>query len=171
MDEVCIVVMAERAKDADFARALSDLPQLRERLVGAELSSRERGAISAMLALSRVSRGNVALIGDASGGVDAITGEGLRLAFRQAQALANAMELNDLALYERAHRRLARRPMWMGKMMLQLGRSFWLQKRALRTMQRHPNLFERSLAIHVGQARPQDMLAAGAQFSWEFLAA
>jgi hypothetical protein len=36
--------------------------------------------------------------------VDAITGEGLRLAFRQAFALADAMIADDLMLYQRAHR-------------------------------------------------------------------
>ena len=39
-----------------------------------------------------MSRGNVALIGDASGTVDAITGEGLCLAFSQAMVLAECLE-------------------------------------------------------------------------------
>ena len=55
-------------------------PGLKARLEKAELGSRERGAITAMHSLKWVYRGNVALVGDASGSVDAITGEGLRLA-------------------------------------------------------------------------------------------
>ena len=42
------------------------------------------GAVTLMHSLSDVHSRNIALIGGASGGVDAITGEGLRLAFRQA---------------------------------------------------------------------------------------
>jgi flavin-dependent dehydrogenase len=170
-EEVCVVVMAQQPEHADFERALVDLPDLREKLAGATVAGRERGAITAMHALGRVSRGNVALVGDASGGVDAITGEGLRLGFRQALALADAMERNDLSYYERAHRRLGRRPTYIGKLMLLLGQNAWLRERTMGILQYRPELFERLLAIHVGQATPRDMLTASAQFSWRFLAA
>ena len=170
-EEVCIVVMAETGEDADFGRTLRDLPELEERLAGAELGSKERGAVSAMHSLRRVARGNVALVGDASGGVDAITGEGLRLAFRQSLALAEAMEVGELQKYEQAHRRLVWRPMWIGKLMLQLGRSGAMRERALRTMSGKPELFARMLAIHVGHATTRDALLTGAQLSWNFLAA
>ena len=169
--EVCIVIMAESVDRANFETTLVDLPELRQRLAGAEIAGRERGAITAMHTLRRVSRGNVALVGDASGGVDAITGEGLRLGFRQAQSSADAIVLGDLSRYESAHRDLARRPRWMGQFMLKVGRNSWLRDRSLRAMQRHPELLERLLAVHVGQATPKHMLAAGAQFGWEFLAA
>lgn len=169
--EVCIVMMAEKGEDAEFARALEDLPELRERLAGAELSSRERGAITAMCSLRGVSRGTVALVGDASGGVDAITGEGLRLSFRQAHELAEAMALNDLRRYERAHRKLARRPMWMGRLMLQLAKEPWLRERSLRAMQTRPEIFGRMLAMHAGRGTAGKVVAAGAQFGWEFLSA
>lgn len=168
-EEVCIVVMAEKAEDTEFARALGDLPELRERLAGGALSSRERGAVIGMCSLRRVSRGNVALVGDASGGVDAITGEGLRLSFDQAKALADAMQANDLGQYEDAHRRLARRPVWMGQVMLQFGKKVWLRDRAMRAMQARPEFFARMLAIHVGRATPGHVIAAGARFSWRFL--
>lgn len=170
-EEVCIVMLGETAEHADFERALEDLPELRERLTSAELCSRERGAITAMHSLERVWRGNVALVGDASGGVDAITGEGLRLAFRQAIALAEAMESGDLREYERAHRQLARRPMRMGKLMLQLGRNAGIRCRALSMLSRNPELFARLLAIYVGHATPRDVVITGAQLGWQFLAA
>ena len=169
-EEVCIVMMGVTAEDADFAQALEKLPELRERLANAELCSRERGAITSMQSLARVSRGNVALVGDASGGVDAITGEGLRLAFRQAVALAEAMVTGDLRGYERAHRKLARRPIWMGKLMLQLGRNEGLRWRMLRMLSRNPELFGRLLAVHVGQATPGAAVRTGAQLGWQFLA-
>jgi flavin-dependent dehydrogenase len=46
-----------------------------------------RGAISQSSRLRSVTQDRVVFIGDASGSVDAVTGEGLALAFRQASAL------------------------------------------------------------------------------------
>jgi flavin-dependent dehydrogenase len=169
-DEVCIVILAETVDEADFDRALRVLPQLRERLAGAELCSRQRGAVTSMHSLARVWRGNVALVGDASGGVDAITGEGLRLAFQQARALAEAMHKQDLSAYGRTHRQIARRPLWMGRLMLGLGRFDSLRSRAFATLQGNPELFTRLLAVHVGHARTTEVLSAGARMTLQFLA-
>jgi flavin-dependent dehydrogenase len=163
------VVMGEAVEDADFEAAWQAIPELRERLGSAELCSRERGAITSMQSLARVWRGNVALVGDASGGVDAITGEGLRLAFLQACALAEAMASGDLREYGQAHRKLARRPIWMGKLMLQLGRHERFRWRALRMMSQRPELFAQMLAIYMGRARPRAVVLTGAQLGWQFL--
>lgn len=168
-DEVCIVTMGECAKDAEFERVLEAMPGLRARLVGAELCSKERGAVTAMQSLARVWRGNVALVGDASGGVDAISGEGLRLAFLQARALADAMEQGDLWAYELVHRQLARRPLWMGRALLQLGRFDAVRERVLRMFKSKPELFAQLLAVHVGSATRKEMVATGAHVGWEFL--
>ncbi len=169
-EEICIVVMAERAEHASFDSALRELPELRERLGGAELSGRERGAVTAMRSLCNVQRGNVALVGDASGGVDAITGEGLRLAFRHALLLAEAMAAGDLRLYQQAHRQLERRPMRMGNLMLWLGRNPRVRGRVIRALQSKPDLFARLLATHVGQGTPKELLSTGAQLGWQLLA-
>ncbi len=169
-EEVCIVTMGNTVEDADFERALEVLPELRERLAKAELCSRERGAITAMQTLARVWRGNVALVGDASGGVDAITGDGLRLAFRQAHALAEAMESGDLREYGRIHSQLARRPLWMGRLLLQLGRYDGVRLRTLKMLSRSPDLFARLLAIHAGRATTGTVAATGAQLGWHLLA-
>jgi len=168
--EVCVVTIGETSKDVDFDHAMSVLPKLRERLANAELASHERGATTAVHSLVRVWRGNVALVGDASGGVDAITGEGLRLAFRQALALADAMRVGDLRVYQRAHRQLARRPIQMGALMLKLVHFQGLRVRTLQTFSKHPELFARILRIHVGQATAGAVVVAGAQLGWQFLA-
>jgi flavin-dependent dehydrogenase len=170
-EEVCVVAMSETREHACFERVLSELPELRARLAGAELSSRERGAATAMRSLRRVQRGNIALLGDASGGVDAITGEGLRLAFRQAFALADAIAAGDLTQYERAHRALARRPRMMGQLMLWLGRNARIRGRAIRAMQSNPELFARILATHAGQTSSANLLSTGAMLGWQVLAA
>lgn len=170
-EEVCIVVMGDESDDVKFDHAMEELPVLRQRLAGAQLSSRERGTVSVMHRLRRVARGNVALVGDASGGVDAITGEGLRLAFRQAAALADAMVAGDLRAYQSAHRSLQRRPLQMGTLMVELGRREGIRRRVIRAMSQRPELLEGMMKIHMGRATTRDILAAGARMSWQFLAA
>lgn len=169
-EEVCIVVTSERAEHASFDMALTELPELEEKLCGAELSSRERGAITSMRSLHWVQRGNVALVGDASGGVDAITGEGLRLAFRQAFALADALVVGNLEQYEAAHRELIRRPMVMSRLMLWLGRNPRIRGRVIRALQSKPKVFARLLAVHAGKGSSAELVTAGARLGWRLLA-
>jgi 2-polyprenyl-6-methoxyphenol hydroxylase-like FAD-dependent oxidoreductase len=113
----------------------------------------------------------VALIGDASGGVDAITGEGLCLSFHQAARLADALERGDLQEYERAHRKLARRPNFMATMMLALDRRPTLRHRVLRVFTTEPEIFARFVAMHVGETSALHAARTGAMFGWRMLAA
>ena len=71
------------------------------------------------------------LAGDASGSVDAITGEGLGLSFRQALALADALEAGELQGYQTAQNRLGRRPRVMARLLLLLDHFAPLRKRVL----------------------------------------
>jgi len=113
----------------------------------------------------------VALIGDASGGVDAITGDGLCLGFCQAQALAEAVAGGKLSDYQTEHRRLGRRPAWMARLLLLLDARENLRRRALRAFAAEPQVFERLLAIHLGETSTAHMALTGAQFGLAFLAA
>jgi len=169
--EVCVVVMGDQGEEVTFERVLRELPSLAQRLDGAELGSRERGAVTVMHRLHRVARGNVGLVGDASGGVDAITGEGLRLAFRQAAALADAIVNGDLTEYERTHAALQQRPSRMGKLMVELGRRESARARVMRAFGARPELFSRMLAIHLGLANSREILAASAELGWRLIAA
>ena len=128
--EVCVVLMCHDPQ-ARMENLLKQHPVLTARLRNAEFTTTEKGSVTAMHKLRRVVCGNVILIGDASGGVDAITGEGLRLGFEQAFALAEALQADDLRLYERKHRQLARRPEWMGRFMLLLDGRPELRRRAI----------------------------------------
>jgi len=170
-DEICIVALADQAEDASFTRSLADWPELQQRLANAPISSRERGAITSMHSLRRVTRENVALVGDASGSVDAITGEGLRLAFREGLLLADALQSGNLKSYQLAHRKLLLRPTWMGKLMLSLGRGEKFRRRAIHSLAEKPELFAQIVAIHLGQSSPGHLLATGARLGWQFLAA
>jgi len=169
--EVCIVTIGDAREDVKFDRVLAELPALQEKLAGAELASRERGAVTVMHRLRRVARRNVALVGDASGGVDAITGEGVRLAFRQSAALAEAIHAGDLREYQLAHRELQRRPLRMGKLMVELGRRQGIRERVMRAMSDRRDLFEPMLAIHLGRSSLREIMAASVRLGWHFLAA
>ena len=89
-DEICLVSMA-RDPHLRIADALPRFPALYDRLGGISASTPERGSFAATRRLKRITRSHIALVGDASGTVDAITGEGLCLALRQSIALAAAM--------------------------------------------------------------------------------
>jgi flavin-dependent dehydrogenase len=168
--EICLVLISNKP-NARFDETLRRFPKLLRRLKGALQTSSERGAVTSMFQLKGVCRGNVALIGDASGSVDAITGEGLALSFRQATALAEALAGNDLEGYRKAHRRLFRRPQLMGNLLLLLDRRSGLRKRSMRALEAAPQLFERMLGYHLGESRPLQLATAGAVFGWRFLAA
>lgn len=146
--EVCAALIS-RNRRLRLDEALAQFPQLAARLAGAPRATTERGAVTANRSLPRVYRGNIALIGDASGSVDAITGEGLCLSFRQAIALADSLASGDLAPYQAAHRLLARRPTLMSKLMLTMDRRTWLRKPAFRAMACEPRIFQRLLSFHL----------------------
>ncbi len=170
-DQVSIVILADESRLASFSASLHQWPDLQRRVADAPLTSRERGAITSTNSLTNVFRGHIALIGDASGTVDAITGAGLHLAFTQAIALAGAMTHNDLRAYQRAHRRLSRRPTLMGDLMLLLARHGKLRRRTLRSFSAHPDLFREVLSIHAGDFTIPGALATSARVGWRFLAA
>jgi flavin-dependent dehydrogenase len=169
-NEVCVAV-ASRDPKLRMGDGLRTLPGLNTRLRGAEIISTERGALTGNHGLQRVCRGKVALIGDASGTVDAITGEGMGLAFSQAIALAEGLETGDLAQYEAEHRKIVRRPWWMARLMLTLDGRPWLQDRTLRVFQQHPEIFQRIVALHVGALPPTDLVWDGLAMGWGLLTA
>ena len=130
--------------------------------LGLQLASR-RGSLTLMRRLRSVTRGRVALIGDASGSVDAITGDGISLAFRQSLALADAVEAGDLNGYEVAHARLFRRPRRIADALLLLDRFPALRRTTIRAFAACPPLFARLLAAHVATSAspaPADPAAA-----------
>ena len=168
--EVCVVVASEKLARSSLL-SFDLFPVLARRLSKGRLARPERGTLTTMHRLRDVYRGSVALIGDASGSVDAITGEGLSLSFLQAQALAHAMVTNDLAAYQKAHRQLARRPTFMARLLLLLDGRPQLRDRTFATFVRHPEVFARLISIHVGETSPTHFAATGAMLGWRFLAA
>lgn len=169
-DQVC-VALASHDCNLRLQDGLRELPTLSERLRGAELLTAERGALTGNRVFRRVFRGNVALIGDASGTVDAITGEGLGLAFTQADVLGRCFETGDLNTYQAQHERMMLRPRGMARLMLTLDGKPWLQERTLQTFRKHPDMFRRLLALHLGALPPLRLVRDGLTLGWGLLTA
>jgi 2-polyprenyl-6-methoxyphenol hydroxylase-like FAD-dependent oxidoreductase len=154
-NEVCVAVVTRSSGGARSKDLIESIPELRERLRGAEIITRERGAITTTLRLRKVVRGNVALVGDASGSADAITGEGLAMGFRQAILLADALHLSmgneGLLLYQSRHASMMRLPQAMARILLLMDRWPPLRDRALRTFASDPAVFQTLLNVHIGE--------------------
>jgi flavin-dependent dehydrogenase len=166
--EICVVLVS-RDPHLRLDDALPQFPEVARRVAAAGPSTLERGGISASRRLKAVCRGNVALVGDASGSVDVITGEGLCLLFQQAVALACALAADDLGAYQAAHRRIGRRPEFMSRLMLLMDASGRLRDRAIRAMASRPRLFAHMLAMHVGELSPSAFAIDGLALGWQML--
>jgi flavin-dependent dehydrogenase len=168
-ESICVAAITRDAQE-DRWDLLEDFPEIAGRLRGAQIISRERGAVSVTRKLRSVERGSVTLIGDASGSVDAITGEGLAISFRQAQALAEAVSAGNLELYAGAHAEIEKLPHAMSRLMLMMDRRSSLEKRALAMFAAEPWLFEGLLRVHVGaESLSKFILRNGVHMGWELM--
>ena len=168
-DCVCVVYITRNPR-CDRTNILAAFPEIAARLAGAETVSTQRGAITASCKLRNVATGCVALLGDASGSADAITGEGLAISFRQALALADSIHAGSLQPYRRAHRRIGKLPLAMGELMLTLDRWPALQVRAFRAFAATPIFFEDLLHAHMGEKNLVSVLLRRApRFGWSLL--
>jgi flavin-dependent dehydrogenase len=168
--EVCMVLIS-RDRHLRIDRALEGCPELRERLKGAVPANAERGAVTVSCRFKRVVGERIALVGDASGSVDAVTGEGMCLAFQQAVTLADALAAGDLSLYEAGHRRLMRRPFLMADAMLLLDRFPGLRDRVMRALSAKPAIFSTLLAAHIGARSPAAIVTSALPLGWRMLTA
>ena len=128
-------------------------PILSEKLAAAELESDTRASGPlARTALSPIAD-RFALLGDAAGYVDAITGEGLSLALVCAGALGNVLPdalargatRDSLVPYARTFTRLFRRYAWTTRSVLAVSRRARLRRSFVRFLSTHPTAFEAML--------------------------
>lgn len=156
-----------------FDRLLGGFPALARRLERAPAVSRDRGMGPLHQRVRGVHRGPVALLGDAAGYLDAITGEGLSLAFHEAFALAATLVAASeaparedpariLRPYARTVRRLRRLPDLLTRLLLFVERRPALRRRMIRTFSDDPRLFSRLLGIHARQQPPTSLGLRGA---------
>lgn len=103
---VGVAVLGPRPLDQNAV--LASLPELAARLEGVETVGTTRGAGPLLQRARARASGRVLLAGDASGYVDALTGEGMRVGFAQARAAVAAVRAGDTEQYERAWRATTR---------------------------------------------------------------
>ena len=153
---------ARLARDgASLDKLFERFPSISVRLAGAEVDSRPRGAgPMARIARSRIAD-RFALVGDAAGYIDAITGEGLSLALVSAltlgRILPTALELGGsretLLAYEREAAHQFRRYAFVTKIMLAFACRPALHGPVIATLARHPQMFSAILRFAIG-SRP-----------------
>jgi flavin-dependent dehydrogenase len=170
-DEICVAFITRRP-GLRLEEALPDFSRLWVHLRAVAPDNRRLGALSVTQRLAAVQRGNIALVGEASGSVDAVTGEGLSMAFRQAIALAEAMREENLQQYEMAHQCIARLPRMMSALMLAMDKHPSFRRRVFRALTSEPDYFRRLLALHTGAISPWSIgLRETVSLGWHLLAA
>ncbi|WAB84545.1 FAD-dependent monooxygenase [Microcella daejeonensis] len=108
VDEGTVGVAVLGRRPLDLGAAIARVPSLAERLSGAAPASELRAAGALRQRTRARTAGRVALVGDASGYVDALTGEGLRVGLAQSEQLVAALAAGTLPAYERAWSRSTR---------------------------------------------------------------
>jgi len=144
-DEVGVAILS-RADGRDFERQLAAFPELAAKLGGAAAVTEARGAGPFWQRARRRVRGNIALVGDAAGYTDAVTGEGIALALRTGDALARAFaERGSPAGYERAWWQITREHRAFAALLGFAVEHPRARRAAFRALARRPSLFERLL--------------------------
>ena len=139
-----------RGRLPDHEALLASFPRVEERLASARVDSTVRGAGPLAQRPAAVARGRVALVGDAAGYVDAITGEGLSLSFACARALVDAVpdalaDPTKLSQYASAHASLFETYARPARLLVWLSRRPALRRRVFGGLTHAPKLFELAL--------------------------
>jgi len=150
-DEVGIAFLW-RGDGRRFDELLALFPALRERLRGAEPTSAVLGAGPFSQRARSCHRGRVALVGDATGALDPLTGEGITVGLLSARSLVDTLARGaSLHAYERRHRRLLSVPRALTRLMLVAAAHPQLRHRFVAIVARHPALFDRLIALDAGE--------------------
>jgi flavin-dependent dehydrogenase len=163
--QVCVAVVSHLRSPKTFNSVIDSIPALRASLSRARQITPQRGAVTTTSSFHRVTRDNVALLGDASGTADAITGEGLAMGFRQALLLSDSIAEGGLERYQAQHGDILRLPQQMARVMLLMDRHPRLRARILAAFATRPDLFAMMLRVHLNEERlPRVVLRHGAEF-------
>ncbi|MFP3467288.1 NAD(P)/FAD-dependent oxidoreductase [Leifsonia sp. SIMBA_070] len=140
VDERTVGVAVLGARPLDLPAIIAGIPELAERLHGVPAASDPRGAGPLLQRARSRSMGRVLLAGDASGYVDALTGEGMRVGFAQARAAVAAVRAGNTEQYERAWRATTRDFRMLTAALVVAARSRF-RPRIVSTAARRPELF------------------------------
>jgi 2-polyprenyl-6-methoxyphenol hydroxylase-like FAD-dependent oxidoreductase len=147
-----------RPEKPTVASLLARFPLLGRRLARAEPDSEPRGAGPFLQRARRRVASRFALLGDAAGYVDAITGEGMSVGLVCAEALAACLpevirqdgDVRAFGPYEATARREFRRYAWTASAVLALARRPRLRRSVVASLSHRPRAFEWLLARTVG---------------------
>jgi flavin-dependent dehydrogenase len=104
----CVGIAVLSSQRGGFDSHLAEFPALRDRIDGCPHEP-DRAAGPLRQNVSNRTAGRILLVGDAAGYVDALTGEGLGLAFGAAELLVECVMADRPADYDRRWRQLTRR--------------------------------------------------------------
>jgi flavin-dependent dehydrogenase len=136
----CVGVAVLTAHRRDFSGLLRSFPSLAARLPSPDPTA-VRGAGPLRQRVRRRVAGRVLLVGDAAGYVDALTGEGLAVAFATAHELVRAIAADDPSAYEAAWRRTSRRYRAITASLVWLARREAVHRRIVPTATALPGVF------------------------------
>jgi flavin-dependent dehydrogenase len=162
-DEVGIAILWSGGKGGfDELAATRFDAQFAERLAEGEILGRDHGAgpLRQPTRGAVAGGGRIALVGDAAGYLDALTGEGLSLGFESALALAAALAAGDLAPYDRRLARISALPLALTRLLLVAARRPWLRRRLVAALAADPHLFANLLGL-LAARRPLRELELG----------
>jgi flavin-dependent dehydrogenase len=162
--EVGIALLSDGAP-ARYDELLGRFPTLRRALGESASAGRVRGAGPFEQRVRGVLAPGVALVGDAAGYLDAVSGEGLALGFRSAAALVERFAAGELWRYPSDHARISigyRSITWL---MLEIARRPWLRRRVIRHLSESPALFSDLLGLAAGSRVPPAS-RVGAALDW-----
>lgn len=148
---VCVAVVSRSHSPETFKSVINSIPPLRDSLARARQLTPQRGAVTTTSSFDRVAQDKIALIGDASGTADAITGEGLAMGFRQVLLLRDSIAEGGLEWYQAHHADILRLPQRMARVMLLMDRYPVLRGRILRAFANRPDLFAAMLSVHLNE--------------------
>jgi flavin-dependent dehydrogenase len=150
-DEVAIA-MLYRGDGRSFDDLVERFPDLKGRLDGGTHIGRDRGAGPLRQRAKHVTSGHIALVGDAAGYIDAITGEGVTLAFETASALVDTLSSGlPLRTYRRRYARITRTYRWLTRTLLEIASRKATRRRIVRSLARSPKTFDRFVEAAAGE--------------------
>ena len=160
-DEIGVAILWSGGKGSFDELLAERLPaDLARRLAPGEILGRDHGAGPFLQPVRGAVAGRIALVGDAAGYVDALTGEGLALGFESALALGEALAADDLPSYARKLARLQALPLGLTRLLLVAARRPWLRRRLIAALAADPLLFGNFLGL-LGARRPLGDLLVG----------
>lgn len=139
-DLVGVAILSSHRPDLDW------FPELSARVAGARRGP-ARGCGPMRQVVSRRVDGRVLLVGDAAGYEDALTGEGISLALRQASAAVAAITAGSPAAYERAWPRITRRYRLLTRALVLAGAPQLTRRAVVPACALLPGVFDR--AVHL----------------------